>query len=190
MGKLFDTGINAVTPSQRAIPAHLLDPKVKNRSRLHYQMANIEVSRYRGDNNWALLLDEDGFITEGTGANFFIVEKRGNLLTPEPRNVLRGISRDMIFELDRNTYERNIDVYDVYNAREAFFTGTPFCMLPVTSLNGVPIGDGKVGAHFGYLEALWSGNCGVSIKAQIQAWDEGAKEGVSPYEFDERVDNG
>jgi branched-chain amino acid aminotransferase len=47
MGKLFDIGINAVTPSQRAIPAYLLDPKVKCRSRMHYQMANIEVSHYK-----------------------------------------------------------------------------------------------------------------------------------------------
>ena len=44
MGKLFNTGINAVITSQRAIPAQLLEPKVKNRSRLHYLMANIEAS--------------------------------------------------------------------------------------------------------------------------------------------------
>ena len=49
MGQLFDTGINAVIPSQRAIPAHLMDPKIKNRSRLFYQMANIEVSLFKGE---------------------------------------------------------------------------------------------------------------------------------------------
>ena len=76
MGPLFDSGINAVIPSQRAIPAHLLDPKIKNRSRLHYMMANIEVSNWPGDNNWALLLDPDGFIAEGTGDNFFIVKNK------------------------------------------------------------------------------------------------------------------
>lgn len=56
MGALFDTGINAVITSQRAIPASLLDPKIKNRSRIHYLTANIEVANYDGDNNWALLL--------------------------------------------------------------------------------------------------------------------------------------
>ncbi|MCP4597060.1 aminotransferase class IV [Neptuniibacter sp.] len=182
MGKLFDTGINAVTPSQRAIPAHLLDPKVKNRSRLHYQMANIEVSRYRGDNNWALLLDEDGFVTEGTGANFFIV-KDSVIKTPEPRNILRGISRDRIFEL-YPVEETNIEPYDVYNADESFFTGTPFCILPVTKYNGVEIGDGDPGCWFRKLVDVFCN--GIDIKAQIQAWDEGAKEGVSPYEFNER----
>ena len=100
MGKLFDTGINAVIPSQRAIPASLLEPKVKNRSRLHYLMANIEVSNYKGDNNWALLLDPDGFVAEGTGDNFFII-KKGVIVTPEPRNILRGISRAYIFKLAR-----------------------------------------------------------------------------------------
>src|SRR5262249_49318694 len=43
MGQYYDNGINAVIPSQRNIPASLLDPKIKNRSRLHYMMANIEV---------------------------------------------------------------------------------------------------------------------------------------------------
>jgi branched-chain amino acid aminotransferase len=61
MSSLFETGINAVVTSQRAIPASLMVPKIKNRSRLFYLMANIEASQYEGDNNWALLLDK--FIT-------------------------------------------------------------------------------------------------------------------------------
>jgi len=181
MGKLFDTGINAVTPSQRAIPAHLLEPKVKNRSRMHYQMANIEVSQYKGDNNWALLLDPDGFITEGTGANFFIIKDQDGF-TPEERNILRGISREFVWEL---TYveEKNIEPYDVYEADEAFFTGTPFCILPVTSFNGVKIGDGTVGPVFKDLLEDWSDEVGVDIKAQIQAWDIGGEDGITPYKF-------
>ena len=138
MGKLFDTGINAVITSQRAIPASLLDPKIKNRSRIHYLMANIEASQIAGDNNWALLLDPDGFIAEGTGDNFFIV-KNGKVITPEGRNILRGISRAYVIEelcpqLGIPVVETNIDAYDVQTADEAFMTGTPFCMLPVTGL--------------------------------------------------------
>ena len=97
MGKLFDTGINAVITSQRAPSAHLLDPKIKNRSRIHYLMANIEAGQIEGDNNWALLIDEDGFIAEGTGDNFFII-KDGVVITPEGRNILRGISREYVIE--------------------------------------------------------------------------------------------
>lgn len=175
MGRLFDKGINAVIPSQRAIPGCLLDPKIKNRSRLHYLMANIEVSGYNGEDNWALLLDPDGFIAEGTGDNFFIV-KNNVLITPEGRNVLRGISRNYIMrevapQLNFRVIEKNIEPYDVYTADEAFMTGTPFCMLPVTSLNGLPIGNGKVGLLFKRLLKQWGENVGVDIAKQIKAWN-------------------
>jgi len=190
MGQLFDTGINAVIPSQRAIPASLLDPKVKNRSRLHYLMANIEVANYEGENNWALLLDPDGFIAEGTGDNFFIVKGR-SILTPEPRNILRGISRAYIFELAAELgltcLEKNIEPYDVMTADEAFMTGTPFCLLPVTSLNGVTIGAGRMGEMTRLLLDTWSDRVGVNIEGQIKKWDAertgDRRRGPSPYSF-------
>jgi branched-chain amino acid aminotransferase len=194
MGRLFETGINAVIPSQRAIPATLLDPKIKNRSRIHYQIANIETSQVKGDDNWALLLDPDGFIAEGTGHNFFVV-KAGTVITPEGRNILRGVSRDYVLQdlcaqLRIPVVERNIEPYDAHTADEAFITGTPFCMLPVTALNGLPIGTGAAGPVFSRLLAQWSANAGVDIKAQIQTWD--AARGASmnsaptPYRFTSR----
>lgn len=191
MGQLFDTGINGVIPSQRAIPAYLLDPKIKNRSRLHYLMANIEVAGYQGDNNWALLLDPEGFIAEGTGDNFFIV-KDGGLITPEGRNILRGISRAYILnelapQLGLKCLEKNIETYDVINADEAFMSGTPFCILPVTSLNSVPIGSGKMGRVTRQLLDTWSQNVGVDIVGQIKAWDKArpprGSDAPSPYTF-------
>ncbi len=189
MGELFDKGINAVIPSQRAIPASLIDPKVKNRSRIHYLMANMQVSSCEGDRNWALLLDTDNFVAEGTGDNFFIV-KNDVLLTPEPRNILRGISRDYVFELSKKMgieyRECNLDVYDVVNADEAFMTGTPFCMLPVTSLDGQPIGTGKPGPMFHKLIDEWGNTVNMDIIKQIKDWNasEDASEiTVSPYSF-------
>lgn len=193
MGKLFDTGINAVIPSQRAIPASLIDPKVKNRSRIHYLMANIEVSNYEGENNWALLLDTDNFIAEGTGDNFFIV-KRGKLYTPEPRNILRGISREYIMELCKamqiECIEKNLDVYDVVNSDEAFMSGTPFCMLPVTSINGQQIGTGKMGDITTSILDAWGSNVGVDIIKQIKEWNKISKkrdsDAPSPYSFNRK----
>lgn len=191
MGKLYDTGINAVIPSQRAIPADLLDPKIKNRSRIHYQMANIEVSECAGDNNWALLLDTDGFIAEGTGDNFFIV-KDGTVITPEGRNILRGISRDYVMELcqflDIKCVEKNINSYDVYTADEAFMTGTPFCILPVSSLNGVKIGESAMGDVTKKILKTWSGIVGVDIVKQIKNFSSEVSEfnninAPSPYKF-------
>lgn len=190
MGKLFDEGINAVIPSQRAIPASLMDPKIKNRSRLFYQMANIEVSAFRGDNNWALLLDPDGLVAEGTGDNFFIV-KDGVVKTPYGRHILRGISRGYIFELCQELgipcIESDIEPYDVYTADEAFMTGTPFCMLPVTRLNGIAIGDGVPQGTFGRILGSWSKKSGVNIDSQIKNWNRthGEAPGLSPYRFSE-----
>ena len=175
MGDLFDQGINAVITSQRAIPSSLLDPKIKNRSRLFYLMANIEASQFEGKNNWALLLDPDGFIAEGTGDNFFII-KDGKVISPEGRNILRGVSREYVMkilcpQLGIEVEEKNIEPYDVYTADEAFMTGTPFCMLPVTSLNSLQIGNGQIGSVFNKIIKCWGDNTNVDIIAQIKKWN-------------------
>ena len=188
MGHLFDIGINAVITSQRAIPASLMDPKIKNRSRIFYLMANIEASQFEGENNWALLLDTDGFIAEGTGDNFFII-KNGVIYTPEGRNILRGISRQYIIdelgpELEIKVIEKNIEPYDVYTADEAFMTGTPFCMLPVTSLNGNKVGNGEVGPIFTRILNKWSMNVNVDIEKQIKSWKSDREvSSPTPYKF-------
>jgi len=190
MGKLFDDGINAVITSQRAIPSMFMDPKIKNRSRLFYLTANIEASLFKGENNWALLLDVNGFISEGTGDNFFIV-KDNKVFTPKGKDILRGISRDYVMnnlckKLKIQIYEKNFEPYDVYAADEAFMTGTPFCMLPVTSLNGLKIGDGTRGKIFNKLLSKWSENVGLDIELQIKNWDKKNKKsisGITPYKF-------
>ncbi|MBM3395191.1 MAG: branched-chain amino acid aminotransferase [Betaproteobacteria bacterium] len=191
MGRLYDSGINAVITSQRAIPATLLDPKIKNRSRIFYLMANIEASQIAGEDNWALLLDPDGFVAEGTGDNFFII-KNNTIMSPEGRNILRGISRAYVMEelapqLGLAVVEKNIEPYDVYTADEAFMTGTPFCMLPVTRLNSVAIGSGVVGQGFKSLLGQWSKNVRIDIRQQIKTWnaaDAGnATEAPTPYRF-------
>ncbi len=192
MGQLFDKGINMVITPQRVIPSHLMDPKIKNRSRLFYLNANIEASLYKGENNWALMLDTDGFIAEGSGDNFFIV-KENKIISPEGRNMLRGISRSYVMKelcekLDLEVIEKNIEPYDVYDADEAFITGTPFCMLPVTSLNHINIGEGKVGKIYTSLLNEWSQINKVDIKKQIQNWDKNISNQkksniVTPYKF-------
>ena len=189
LSKFYDEGINCVIPSQRSIPATLMDPKIKNRSRMWYQMANIEVSQYKGENNWALLIDPDGFITEGTGDNFFIVKDK-KITSPEGRNILRGISRDytkqISEELGYEYIEKNIEPYDVYGADEAFISGTPFCIMPVTSLNSTPIGTGKFGDITRKLLDKWSKNLDIDIMKQIKDWDKANSNkpnAPTPYQF-------
>jgi branched-chain amino acid aminotransferase len=83
--------------------------------------------------------------------------------------------------------ERNIEPYDVMVADEAFVTGTPFCMLPVTKINGLNIGNGQVGAIYKKLLSKWSQNVGIDIEAQIKAYSEEVKNirksGPTPYRF-------
>jgi branched-chain amino acid aminotransferase len=135
-------------------------------------------------------MDPDGFITEGTGDNFFIV-KNGEILTPEGRNILRGISRGYIFEIAEHLgipcRECNIEPYDVYEADEAFITATPFCLLPTVSLNGIKIGDGKMGEITKALLKQWSTNVGVDIEEQIKEYGKEVSllnsDAPTPYQF-------
>ena len=79
--------------------------------------------------------------------------------------------------------EKNIEPYDVYSADEAFISATPFCMLPVVSLNNIKIGNGKVGKIYNKFLETWSRNVGVNIKSQIKNWDRKKKLKVTPYRF-------
>ena len=195
MDTLIDEGINAVVTSQRAIPANLMEPKIKNRSRMWYQMANIEASLFEGKNNWALLLDTDGFIAEGSGDNIFFV-KDGVVYTPEPRNILVGISRNYIFELceqlNIKCVEKNLETYDAYTADESFMTATPFCLLPVTKFNGLNIGSGKLGEITQKLHDQWSKNVGMDIFKQIRDYSSECKKlnnnQPTPYVFSQSDD--
>jgi branched-chain amino acid aminotransferase len=180
----YKDGISMYVASQRAIPSDLLEAKVKNRSRLHYQMANLEM-REIGGHAWALLLDTDGFIAEGTGSNIFLV-KNGKIFTPEGRNVLRGITRGYVMqladELKIPCQEKNLNLYDLYEADEAFLTSTPYCIVPITRINGVSIGEGKPGEMSSKLLAYWSKKVGVDIVEQVKYYyDTGTKSSSNPF---------
>ena len=110
-------------------------------------------------------------MTETSGANFLIVE-RGTIVSPTLRNTLPGISRATVIELAAKLgipfVERDIQVYNVMNADEAFPASTPYCLMPVTKINGVAIGDGTPGPICPQLLAAWSELVGVDIAGQIR----------------------
>ncbi|MCE5239204.1 aminotransferase class IV [bacterium] len=166
----FDGGLHAVVPPQQAIPARYLDPKCKTRSRLHYQMANLQARRLDPE-AWAVMVDEHGHIAEGTSSNFHIV-KNGAIYTSQGRNVLRGCSRQYVARLADQLgipcHEANIEPYDVLNADEAFFTASSYCLCPATRFNFQPIGDGQVGPVVKSLLRQWSENVGVDLVAQAK----------------------
>ena len=64
--------------------------------------------------------------------------------------------------------ETILQPYDLYTAEELFFTSTPYCIMPATKFNGLPVGDGKVGPVTKRLLSAWSEQVGVDIVAQGQ----------------------
>jgi branched-chain amino acid aminotransferase len=106
---------------------------------------------------------------------FFII-KDGQLLTAEPRNILRGVTRKNVLELVRDLglpcLECNIEPYDVITADEAFYTGTSFSILPATRFNGHSIGSGQPGPITERLIGAWNEMVGVDIKAQARMYAE------------------
>jgi branched-chain amino acid aminotransferase len=106
----------------------------------------------------ALMLDNEGYVAEGTGENVFLV-RDGVLHTPELTSCLDGITRNTIFHLAREIgieiRERRITRDEVYIADEAFFTGTAAEILPIRELDGRRIGDGGRGVLTGKLQSLY-----------------------------------
>ena len=106
----------------------------------------------------ALLLDNEGYVAEGSGENIFLVQK-GKLVTPELTSCLEGITRATIFdfadELGIEVVERRITRDEVYVADEAFFTGTAAEVLPIQSLDGRTIGSGKRGPITEKLQTMY-----------------------------------
>jgi len=98
----------------------------------------------------AILLDTNGFVSEGTGENIFIV-KDGKLVTPPlSASILNGVTRDTVMNLASEmcvqVVERNIARAELYTCDEAFFTGTAVEIMPILTIDRRQIGDGKMGA--------------------------------------------
>lgn len=143
---LFRDGIRVLTPSVRRAPHEALSPRVKTHNYLNLIAGDLEV-KARDPEGWAILLDMHGNLAEGLGSNIFLVQG-GTLLTPREQCVLAGISRETVIGLARQVgvpiVEKDLDLYDAYNADEAFLTSTSLCICPIGSVNGVRVGSGTV----------------------------------------------
>ena len=167
----YDRGVEIMIPAQQTIPAHLLDLKAKTRSRVHYRLAELQAQRAGA--KWPVLLDPEGFLAEGPGWNIFLV-KDGALLTPEPRNVLNGVSRGATIKLARGlgikVLETNLGRYEALMADEIFCTATTFSLVHATSFEGQTIGDGNPGPVFQTLMSAWKEDVGVDFVSQAHEY--------------------
>jgi branched-chain amino acid aminotransferase len=109
-------------------------------------MANAEATEAGYDE--ALLLDTEGYVSEGAGENVFIV-KKGKIYTPDVASCLDGITRDSVIiiakDLGYEVIEKRITRDEMYCADEAFFTGTAAEVTPIRDLDGRQIGAGQRG---------------------------------------------
>ncbi len=148
-------------------------PRLKCRSRMHYYLADRQAAA-RDPQARALLLDAQGFVTEASTANLLIYRAGEGLAWPPTKKVLPGISLAVVAELAQRlgipNGERDLMLQDVASADEAFLSSTPFCLVPVTRLNGRPIGAGRPGELFERLIAAWSEMAGLDIVAQAEKY--------------------
>ena len=168
--RLQREGAHGVIARTRSYPVESLDSKAKHYSRMNFNLAELEVFDVDPE-AWPILMDTSGNLTEGTGYNAFLVTD-GVIRTAGDRNILQGISRMAVFDLARQldipVSEEELQPYDLYNADEAFFSGTSYCVMPVTKVDNRQVADGKPGPITKQLLAAWSEKVGVDIVDQGQ----------------------
>ncbi len=145
--EIYENGMNLITASTIRNHPGALSARIKSLNYLNNILAKIEGTD--AGTVEALMLNHKGEVAECTGDNIFII-KNGVLKTPSAdAGILEGITRNAVLDLARNagipTQETTLIRHDLYVADEMFLTGTAAEVVPVVSLDGRQIGDGKPG---------------------------------------------
>jgi branched-chain amino acid aminotransferase len=155
-GKL--NGVRAKVSSWRRIPSDSLIPLAKAGGQyLNSVLAKIESDKAGYEE--AILLDNRGFVCEGTGENLFVV-KNGRISTPGFSNdILGGINRlaaiEIATDLGYEVVERDIARGELYTADELFMTGTAAELTPIREVDDLPIGSGTRGEITREIQAIF-----------------------------------
>lgn len=151
----YRDGLRIITVATKRNIPEALNPRIKSLNYLNNILAKIEVNL--AGVLEGLMLNKEGYVTEATGDNVFLVyeraengKKRVELCTPPVHaGILEGITRKKVMELARkNGYyveEKLFTLHDVYTAKECFLTGTAAELIPVVNVDGRDIGKGKPG---------------------------------------------
>jgi branched-chain amino acid aminotransferase len=158
--KTVSEGITLFTTHVRRASPDTLDPKLNAHSKLNDIAACIQA--YTAGADEALMLDPHGFVATCNSTHFFIVTGSADtpeVLTSDGRYCLQGITRANVLEICRArgipARETTFSLTDVYSAREAFVTGTFAGVVPVRSVDGRTIGDGRRGPLVERLQGLY-----------------------------------
>jgi branched-chain amino acid aminotransferase len=162
-------GITLFTTHVRRAAPDTLDPKLNAHSKLNDITACIQA--YTAGADEALMLDPQGFVATCNSTHFFIVAG-DEVLTSDGRYTLAGITRANVLELcrvnDIPARETTFSLTDVYSAREAFVTGTFAGVVPVRSVDGRTIGDGRRGPMVERLQALYREHVEADVGARTR----------------------
>ncbi|ADY56449.1 branched chain amino acid aminotransferase apoenzyme [Syntrophobotulus glycolicus DSM 8271] len=147
---MYENGLEVITVSTRRNNPNAINPMVKSLNYLNNILAKIECNR--AGVMEAIMLNQEGYVCEGTGDNIFIV-KDGIIKTPPTYvGILKGITRDTVLDLAGEmgiaALEQPFTLHELYNADECFLTGTAAELIPVVKADGRQIGEGKPGEAF------------------------------------------
>jgi len=154
-----ENGVRCCTSSWRRVDDTMIPPRGKICG-IYVNSALAKTEAWENGFDEAILLTQDGHVSEGSGENIFLV-LGGNLITPPSSdNILMGITRDTVMKLAKNelgidTIERQVDRSELYVAEECFFTGTAANIAPILQIDHRPIGTGKIGKVTAKLQKLF-----------------------------------
>jgi branched-subunit amino acid aminotransferase/4-amino-4-deoxychorismate lyase len=167
----FDVGLPVVVSSFRQVPTNCWPAELKCRSRMHYYLADREAAAKRPGAR-AIVLDQEGYVAEGTTANVIVYRKGEGLVSPPREHILVGVSLGVVEELAAKLripfVVRPLTVEEFCTADEAIFASTSICALPIIECDGRPIGDGKPGPIYSRLLTAWNDLVGLDIAAQAR----------------------
>jgi branched-chain amino acid aminotransferase len=146
--EMYEKGMSIITASVIRNHPNAVSPRIKSLNYLNNILAKIEANDAGVPE--AIMLNHEGNVAECTGDNIFIV-RDGIVATPTTADgILEGITRDVIIKLCRKLHipcvEKTLQRHDVYIADECFLTGSAAEVIPVTKIDGRPIGNGQPGS--------------------------------------------
>jgi len=152
-------GAKCCVSSWRRIDDNMIPPRAKITG-LYVNSAVAKTEAFESGFDEAILLTQDGHVSEGSGENIFLVIDEKLVTPPNSDNILIGITRDTVIKLAKqelgiDTIERSIVRSELYTADECFLTGTAAHVTPVTEIDHRRVGSGQVGEITKRLQDLY-----------------------------------
>ncbi len=167
----YEHGVEVVVSPQKSLPPGLINPRAKTRSRVHFQLAQLQAKKLGPV--WPVLTDDQGCLTEGPSWNILVI-RDGVLHSPTADQILHGVSRSITFEAARRVglqvRETSIDRDFAKQSQEILCTATSFGLVPVVRFAGQPVGSGLPGEWYHRLFLEWKQIVGLDFVAQAQSY--------------------